>query len=134
WKSFSEQIFYHRSNFDEDEGYEQLKNLMKDLDQKFDTNGNRVYYLSTQPSYFADIIEHLYKHKLIYPADDPSGRWSRVIIEKPFGDSLDSAIALQNKISQCLDEKQIYRIDHYLGKETVQNLLVFRFCNPIFES
>src|SRR4029078_12884184 len=86
-----------------------------------------------QPSYFPTIIEKLQQHKLIYDPKD-SGKWSRVIIEKPFGHDLNSALDLQKQISQSLDESQIYRIDHYLGKETVQNLLVLRFTNPIFES
>lgn len=134
WSSFSEQLFYHRSEFHEDEGYENLNHFLLELDRKFDTQGNRVFYLSTQPSFFPLIVEKLYQHKLIYPANDSRGRFSRVIIEKPFGHDLSSAITLQKEISKNLDESQIYRIDHYLGKETVQNLMIFRFCNPIFES
>lgn len=134
WKNFSEQLFYHRSEFDHDEGYESLDRFLHELDSKFDTNGNRVFYLSTQPSFFPLIVEKLHQHKLIYPVDEPHGRWSRVIIEKPFGHDLKSAMDLQKELSKCLDESQVYRIDHYLGKETVQNLLIFRFCNPIFES
>lgn len=134
WTNFSEQLFYHRSEFHDDAGYESLSRFLQELDRKFDTNGNRVFYLSTQPSFFPLIVEKLHQHKLIYPTDDPRGRWSRVIIEKPFGHDLESAVALQKDVSKCLDESQIYRIDHYLGKETVQNLMVFRFCNPIFEA
>lgn len=76
----------------------------------------------------------LKKHGLIYPHDQPGAPWSRVIIEKPFGHDLESAITLQDHISQYLDESQTYRIDHWLGKETVQNLLILRFTNPIFEA
>lgn len=133
WKSFSEQIFYHRSEFHEDEGYIELNRFLQELDSKFDTKGNRVFYLSTQPSFFPLIVDKLHQHRLTYPIDNPH-HWSRVIIEKPFGSDLNSAIELQNEISKNLDESQIYRIDHYLGKETVQNLLVLRYCNPIFES
>lgn len=133
WETFREQLFYHRSEFDHDEGYDALKHLLHELDHQFDTKGNRVFYLSTQPSYFTQIIEKLQVHKLIAPPNNEQ-RWSHVVIEKPFGHDLDSAISLQKEISSFLDERQIYRIDHYLGKETVQNLLVFRFCNPIFES
>lgn len=134
WHTFSEQIFYHRSEFDDDAGYDALKRFLLEIDAQYDTKGNRVFYLSTPPSYFPDIIEKLSKHKLIYEPTDSQGRWSRVIIEKPFGEDLNSALELQKHISNYLDESQVYRIDHYLGKETVQNLLVFRFSNPIFES
>jgi len=132
WQNFSEQLFYHKSEFHEDDGYISLKKQLDELDTRFGTRGNRVYYLSTQPSFFPLIIEKLSQHGLIYkPGDEKT---SRVIIEKPFGHNLNSAIALQEEIAHYLDEDQIYRIDHYLGKETVQNLLVLRFSNPIFES
>ncbi|MBA3957071.1 MAG: glucose-6-phosphate dehydrogenase [Parachlamydiaceae bacterium] len=134
WDSFKNQLYYHRSEFDDDQGYEALKHFLDELDKKYDTKGNRVFYLSTQPSFFPTIIEKLHKHKLVYPIGSDQNAWSRVIIEKPFGNDLKSAIDLQQQISQYLDESQIYRIDHYLGKETVQNLLVLRFSNPIFES
>ena len=133
WDSFSQQLFYHQSEFHEDEGYERLREYLQELDNQFDTRGNRVFYLSTQPSFFPLIIEKLHQHQLIY-SPSVQDKWSRVIIEKPFGHDLHSASTLQHEISKYLDEKQIYRIDHYLGKETVQNLLVFRFGNPIFES
>lgn len=131
WKNFSEQIFYHRSEFHEDEGYDALKKRLEDLDQKLGTKGNRVFYLSTPPSYFPLIVEKLATHQMTCKED--KDKWCRVIIEKPFGEDLKSAIALQKEITAYLDESQIYRIDHYLGKETVQNLFVFRFSNPIFE-
>ena len=133
WDSFSEHLFYHRSEFDNDEGYESLKKKLAELDNTLGTKGNRLYYLSVPPSYFPLIVEKLSKHGLIYDKDDEKGRFSRVIVEKPFGHDLKSALDLQKELSHHLDESQIYRIDHYLGKETVQNLLVFRFTNPIFE-
>ncbi len=133
WQTFSEQLYYHRSEFDNDEGYSSLKKMLEELDRKLGTKGNRVYYLSTQPSFFSSITKRLSDHGLIYEPDDPH-RWSRLIIEKPFGHDLSSAQLLQKELTKDLDESQIYRIDHYLGKETVQNLLVFRFSNPIFES
>lgn len=132
WHTFSEQLFYHRSEFDHDEGYESLRAFLNDLDIKLGTKGNRVHYLSTQPSYFPLVIEKLKQHRLIQPPG--SDKWTRVIVEKPFGRDLQSAVALQNHITKYLDESQVYRIDHYLGKETVQNLFVFRFGNPIFEN
>jgi glucose-6-phosphate 1-dehydrogenase len=134
WARFKECIFYHRSEFDNDEGYEELRKVLGKLDETNGTKGNRLYYLSIQPSYFTTVVEKLGKHKLVYQPEDPWGRWSRVIVEKPFGHDLRSAIQLQNNMKQFLDESQIYRIDHYLGKESVQNLLVFRFSNPIFEA
>ncbi|MEN9654386.1 MAG: glucose-6-phosphate 1-dehydrogenase, partial [Chlamydiota bacterium] len=133
WKNFESEIVYHRSEFDEDDGYAKLGGLLTSLDSKYATRGNRLFYLSVQPKYFPIIIEKLKKHGLIYDASDEK-RFSRVIIEKPFGHDAPSAAILQQQISACLDESQIYRIDHYLGKETVQNLLVFRFANSIFES
>ena len=131
WKQFSEHLFYHRAEFDDDAGYLSLKAALEDLDSKFKTRGNRIFYLSVPPSYFPMIVEKLAKNGLIYAPDQPM--FSRVIIEKPFGSDLKSAILLQKDLSSHLAESQIYRIDHYLGKETVQNLLVFRFTNPIFE-
>lgn len=134
WGTFKEQLFYHQSDFDNDEGYIELKKFLQTLDKQFGTKGNRVFYLSTQPSYFPLIIEKLSSHQLLNdPAVSPE-KWSRVIIEKPFGHDLVSAQKLQFEISKYLDESQIYRIDHYLGKETVQNILIFRFSNSIFES
>jgi glucose-6-phosphate 1-dehydrogenase len=134
WKNFQEQIFYHNSEFDNDAGYESLAKFLNSLDGQFATRGNRVFYLSVQPKYFPLIIEKLHKFGLVYDAHNTKDKWSRVIIEKPFGRDSESAAALQTDISKHLDESQIYRIDHYLGKETVQNLLVFRFANSIFES
>lgn len=134
WHSFNNQLFYHQSEFDNDEGYESLRRQMDHLDKQFGTKGNRLFYLSTQPSYFPLIIEKLSEHGLIYDANTVDDKWSRVIIEKPFGHDLKSAEQLQKEISAHLSENQIYRIDHFLGKETVQNLLVFRFSNSIFES
>lgn len=134
WKNFSSQIFYHQSNFDDDKGYETLNKFLKDLDKQLGTKGNRVFYLSTPPKYFPEIIQKLHQHKLVYDTNQVHDKWSRVIIEKPFGHNLKSAQDLQSEITQYLHEDQIFRIDHYLGKETVQNLLVFRFSNPIFEA
>jgi len=134
WDTFQNQLFYHRSHFDDDSGYKSLLCLLSDLDMQFGTQGNRLYYLSTQPSYFATIIQKLQQHKLLYNYKECGGKWSRVIIEKPFGHDMQSARELQRKLMQHLSERQIYRIDHYLGKETVQNLLVFRFSNAIFEN
>jgi glucose-6-phosphate 1-dehydrogenase len=134
WTSFMNQVFYHTSPFDEDQGYATLKQFLESLDKQFGTAGNRVFYLSTQPSYFPNIIEQLGKHGLIYNTSKVKEKWSRVVIEKPFGHDYTSAIELQQFVIKHLDETQIYRIDHYLGKETVQNLLIFRFANSLFEA
>jgi glucose-6-phosphate 1-dehydrogenase len=134
WKTFENQIFYHKSEFDDDAGYKALADLLKQIDSLHATRGNRVFYLSVQPKFFPIIIEKLAKHGMIYNPNQITDRWSKVIIEKPFGHDSASASDLQTDISKYLDESQIYRIDHYLGKETVQNLLVFRFANAIFES
>lgn len=133
WETFEPQIFYHQSEFDDDEGYERFRKHLEEIDQQMGTVGNRIFYLSTQPSFFTTIVEKLKKHKLLYDHDDEE-KWSRVIIEKPFGHDLQSALDLQKDLMDHLSEKQLYRIDHYLGKETVQNLLVFRFGNSIFEN
>lgn len=129
---FREKLFYYRSEFQSDEGYKGLGLFLKDLDTKFGTRGNRIFYLSVQPNYFLPIIEQLKTHGHIYDSNE-TGHFSRVIIEKPFGHDYNSAIELQSQLTKYLNENQIYRIDHYLGKETVQNLLVFRFSNSIFE-
>ncbi len=134
WDSFHPQLFYHQSEFDDDAGYEKLATHLADLDTQMGTQGNRIYYLSTQPSFFPTIIEKLKKHKLVYDHNTEKEKWSRVIIEKPFGHDLNSALELQKDLMQHLSEEQLYRIDHYLGKETAQNLLVFRFGNSIFEN
>ncbi len=134
WNTFKEQIFYHRSEFDKDEGYKALGEFLTQLDGRFGTKGNRVFYLSTQPSSFTQICEKLHSSNLIYDEKKEKTRWSRLIIEKPFGHDLISAHELQNHLLDYFNEKQIFRIDHYLGKETVQNLLVFRFANALFES
>jgi glucose-6-phosphate 1-dehydrogenase len=133
WHTFAQGLYYHRSPFDNDDGYAALKVFLNEIDQRHGTGGNRIYYLSTPPNYFPLIIEKLHKHGLIYDANDTKN-WSRVIIEKPFGHDFNSAQVLQQEIGKYLSEDQVYRIDHYLGKDTVQNLLTLRFTNPIFES
>lgn len=133
WNQFSERLHYHISEFHDDAGYQSLKALLELIDQKNGTKGNRVFYLSTPPSYFPLIVEKLSKNGLLYDEATTHDKWSRVIIEKPFGRDLKSALDLQKELTHYLAESQIYRIDHYLGKETVQNLLVFRFSNPVFE-
>ena len=134
---FVNRIQYHAMNFDDASGYEALKAKLAELDTKFNTLGNRLFYLATAPEYFSDIINFLGKHDMAKPGD-PTGSgkkpFVRTIIEKPFGHDLESAKALNNEVNKVFREDQIFRIDHYLGKETVQNILIFRFANGIFEN
>lgn len=134
WNHFQDHLYYHISEFHDDAGYAKLKERLAEFDAKLGTKGNRIYYLATPPSYFPLICEKLHKAGLIYDARSVHDKWSRIIIEKPFGHDLASAHELQGELLKYLSEKQIFRIDHYLGKETVQNLMVFRFANSIFES
>lgn len=127
---FLDRLYYLAGDFRDREAYRQLQAILQEVDARHGTNGNYFYYLATAPVFFSEIVEQLGAAGL---AHEENGRWRRVIIEKPFGTDLDSARALNRKISQVLKEKQIYRIDHYLGKETVQNILVFRFANGISE-
>lgn len=133
WQAFSEQLFYHRSEFDHDDGYRAFAERLKTLDATFGTKGNRIYYLSTPPSHFPTIVQKLHQHGLIYDQQAHPTRFSRVVIEKPFGHDLPTAVELHRQLSGVLTERQMFRIDHWLGKETVQNLLVLRFANSIFE-
>jgi glucose-6-phosphate 1-dehydrogenase len=134
WTALESKIYYHTSSFDDPKGYQQFKTFLDHLDRLLGTKGNRIFYLSTQPSYFPLIIENLHLAQLTYNFHTTQDKWSRVIIEKPFGHDHTSAHNLQDELLKHLSEEQIFRIDHYLGKETVQNLLSFRFSNSIFES
>jgi glucose-6-phosphate 1-dehydrogenase len=133
WDKFAGMLDYVGGEFGDDAVYEKLKERLEAAKAK-GTKGNRVFYLSTPPAQFAGILEKLEKHKLIEKKPQgPGVAGCRVIVEKPFGHDLKSARALNEMIGNYLDESQIYRIDHYLGKETVQNILVLRFGNSIFE-
>jgi glucose-6-phosphate 1-dehydrogenase len=131
WQSFRKQIRYHKLDFDDPSGFETLSTRLDELDEAEGTRGNRLYYLATQPSQFAELIAQLGRVGLDHERHD--GGWRRVIIEKPFGHDFDSARKLNREVGKVFRESQVYRIDHYLGKETVRNLLVFRFGNGIFE-
>ena len=129
-KPFMDRVKYFATNFDDDAGFEKLKAYLVELDGQLGTKGNRLFYLAVAPEFFADIAQRLSKHGM---TEAPEGSWVHVIIEKPFGVDLESAKTLNTEINKVLREDQIFRIDHYLGKETVQNILVFRFGNGIFE-
>jgi len=129
---FMERVQYYAMNFDDDAGYDGLKKKLADMDARFNTQGNRLFYLAVAPEYFSDIVGFLGKHQMNKPGETDT-HWVRVVIEKPFGHDLESARQLNDEVNKVFDENQIFRIDHYLGKETVQNILVFRFANGIFE-
>jgi glucose-6-phosphate 1-dehydrogenase len=131
WRTFSERIEYERMNFDEPEGFDRLAGQLDDLDEERGTRGNRLFYLATQPSQFSEIVAQLGRVGLDHEKHD--GGWRRVVIEKPFGHDLPSAQKLNREVGKVFRESQVYRIDHYLGKETVRNLMVFRFGNSLFE-
>jgi glucose-6-phosphate 1-dehydrogenase len=118
------------SDFESPQGWQQLHQVLADLDRDCKTGGNCLFYLATIPEFFLSLVQRLSREGLL---DEAEGRWRRVIIEKPFGHDLDSARELNRGLTQAAREDQIYRIDHYLGKETVQNILIFRFANGIFE-
>src|SRR6202047_5068693 len=130
WSRFRDRISYCAGEFDNPETYKKLKEALDASEKEFKTSGNVVFYLSVQPDFFATIGQRLSEAGLLAERD---GRWRRVIIEKPFGHDLASARTLNAQLTSVLKEHQIYRIDHYLGKETAQNLLVFRLGNAIFE-
>jgi glucose-6-phosphate 1-dehydrogenase len=126
---FVEKVGYHAMNFDDNDGYLKLKALLEKHDKEHGTKGNRLFYLAVAPEYFSDIIDHLGENGMAQPTKGKV----HVIIEKPFGHDLESARQLNADVNKVFREDQIFRIDHYLGKETVQNVLVFRFANGIFE-
>ena len=131
WAEFAKRIAYLQGDFNDPAAYANLGQHLDSCDEEHGTAGNRLYYLATQPSAFPDIVGELGRAGLDH--ETHGGGWRRVVIEKPFGRDLDSAIRLNREVSKVFREKQVYRIDHYLGKETVRNLLVFRFGNGIFE-
>jgi glucose-6-phosphate 1-dehydrogenase len=130
WRGFRERLYYQRGEFTDPTTYSTLGTRLSQVDEQVQTQGNYLFYLATAPKFFAPIIQQLGN---IHLSNQENGRWRRVIIEKPFGQNLESAKALNRQIKSVLAENQIYRIDHYLGKETVQNIMVFRFDNAIFE-
>ena len=131
WPTFERGLYYHQGAFDDPAAYTRLKSRLGEIDQSRGIPGNRLFYLATPPESFPVILAQLGASGLL---DRQQKRpFARVIVEKPFGTDLESAQRLNREVTCVADESQIYRIDHYLGKETVQNLLVFRFANGIFE-
>jgi glucose-6-phosphate 1-dehydrogenase len=125
-----ERVYYVKGDFQDPEAYKRLEQQIAEADRKYNTLGNRLFYLAVAPRFFSPIVKML---GLCCLSKEENGRWARVIVEKPFGHDLASAKQLNQELGQVLNENQIYRIDHYLGKETVQNVMVFRFSNNIIE-
>src|SRR6202158_1643148 len=130
WEGFVRRVSYVSGDFDDPATYDKLKETLAKVDQEHNSHGNYFFYLATAPNFFSDIVERVSKVGLMNEEDS---HWRRVIIEKPFGHDLDSAKTLNQQLLKVASEHQIYRIDHYLGKETVQNILALRFANGIFE-
>jgi glucose-6-phosphate 1-dehydrogenase len=130
WKIFASSISYHRSEFGELEGYRRLSEKLAQLDKDRGTRGNRLFYLSAGPDQFENILTNLKNSDL---AEAPKGSWARTIVEKPFGTDLSTAQHLNAVVQNSFDESSTFRIDHFLGKETAQNIMVLRFANSLFE-
>ncbi|MCU7853296.1 MAG: glucose-6-phosphate dehydrogenase [Candidatus Thiodiazotropha sp. (ex Monitilora ramsayi)] len=132
WQQFSQSISYVEGNFEDPEGYAALRERLEQLEQAIGSEGNRLFYFATPPSAAPIILHRLQETGLLTDNGDGTP-WTRVIMEKPYGRDLDSATDLNRIVGEVLQENQVYRIDHYLGKETVQNILVARLGNTIFE-
>ena len=130
WEWFNRRLYYLTGDFGDKQIYSQLSAKLGELDKEHSTHGNYFFYLATAPDFFGSIVVQLAAAGLM---EEKDGYWRRVIVEKPFGHDLESAKALNQQLLKVARENQIYRIDHYLGKETVQNILAFRFANGIFE-
>src|SRR5947199_8148711 len=132
WTNFAKGLFYQRGDFNEPEAYNRLKQKLEECDRSRGTGGRRLYYLAVPPTFFP-VISDLLGAEGMVTDPEKGGPYTRVIIEKPFGRDLVSAKELNRVAVTTFRERQVFRIDHYLGKETVQNLLVLRFANGIFE-
>ena len=130
WDGFANSLFYHQSEFHDANGYKTLAERLEKIDKERGTGGNRLFYLAVAPDQFEAILKNLKEAGLNEPRD---GGWARVIVEKPFGTDLATARELNAVVRTAFAESQTYRIDHFLGKETAQNILVLRFANAIFE-
>lgn len=131
WEKLSCLIYYFKLNFTKQAGYEKLGVFLRELDDTYQTRGNRLFYLAVAPELFETIVMYLRKSGM---AAETKSSWRRLVIEKPFGKDLKTARLLNGKLREVFQEDDIYRIDHYLGKEMIQNIMVLRFCNLVFES
>ncbi len=132
WQKLAGRMEYHAGDFNDPEAFRRLRERIRRVEKGGPTEGNRLYYLATASQYFPDILENLRDADLLHPATGEAP-WTRLVIEKPFGSDLASCRELNRIAAGILAEEQIFRVDHYLAKETVQNILVFRFANAIFE-
>jgi glucose-6-phosphate 1-dehydrogenase len=130
WNWLVSRMSFVRGDLNDPATYQKLSDHLRELDEKSQTGSNYIFYLAVADRFFAPVVEHLGESKL---TTEENGHWRRVVIEKPFGHDLASARDLNSKILQVMNESQIYRIDHFLGKETVQNIMLFRFANGFFE-
>ena len=130
WHWLIERMYFVRGDLEDAGAYGRLRAILAEVEDARGTSGNCLYYMATPPAYFGTVVEQLDQAGLVGEDD---GQWRRFIVEKPFGHDYETARALNRKLLDHLSERQIYRIDHYLGKDTVQNILVFRFANGIFE-
>ena len=133
WERFADRLEYVNGPYDDPASFTRLREKLEEVDAKFGIGGNQLYYLATPASTFHAILQGLAGAELLVRQPKPTLGWRRLIIEKPFGRDLETAKELNRELAEVLDERQIFRIDHYLGKETVQNILVLRFANAIFE-
>jgi len=130
WDHFQQSLRFLQGDFGDEKTFARLRETLAQIDAECATDQNYLFYLATSPKFFCEVVQQLGRSGL---SKEENGHWRRVVIEKPFGQDLESALTLNQQIKEVLPEKQIYRIDHYLGKETVQNIMVFRFGNGIFE-
>ena len=126
-------MLYQSGSFEDAQGYQDLEKQLEEIDKKIGACVTRFFYLATPPDHYQTILDNLVKTKLSEGCGYQGSNWTRIIIEKPFGKDLETARNLDKKLAETFEEKQIFRVDHYLGKETVQNMLAFRFANGIFE-
>ena len=136
WKRLAEKMSYVQGDLTKPELYEKIRGTLGEAEKTHGTQGNVIFYLAVADRFFGTVVEQLGKAKLTDQGEDKDGKhrfWRRVVIEKPFGHSLDSARELNARILRTLHEDQIFRIDHFLGKDTVQSIMAFRFANGLFE-
>ncbi|HKC14553.1 MAG TPA: glucose-6-phosphate dehydrogenase [Patescibacteria group bacterium] len=131
--SFAKYLSYQSGEFSDKKGYSELNKKLEAIDKKVGACVTRFFYLATPPDHYETILDNLVETKLSEGCGHEGSKWTRIIVEKPFGKDLETARSLDKKLSEIFEEKQIFRVDHYLGKETVQNVLAFRFANGIFE-
>ncbi|HSX09604.1 MAG TPA: glucose-6-phosphate dehydrogenase [Candidatus Saccharimonadales bacterium] len=133
WKEFEKNVYYQQGMFDEERGYNDLIKKLNGFDNEIGACITRLFYLATPPDNYETILTYLESTKLSEGCGQGSEKWTRLAIEKPFGKDLDTARHLDMRLAKIFEERQIYRVDHYLGKETMQNMIAFRFANSIFE-